>query len=110
MKTYRRQGFLGSRREVRALDNVSIQIRRGETLGLVGESGSGKSTLAQCVIRLVEPEKGDVTVADGMFTGLTGRALRAARRRVQIVFQDPYTALDPRQTIGAAIAEGPIIH
>jgi peptide/nickel transport system ATP-binding protein len=111
VKTYRRRGFLGGGgREVKALDHVTISIRRGETLGLVGESGSGKSTLAQCVIRLVEPEHGDVTLADAAFTGLTGRALREARRRVQIVFQDPYTALDPRQSIGAALAEGPIIH
>jgi peptide/nickel transport system ATP-binding protein len=111
VKTYRRRGFLGGAgREVKALDHVSINIRRGETLGLVGESGSGKSTLAQCVIRLVEPEKGDVTLADAMFSGISGRELREARRRVQIVFQDPYTALDPRQSIGAAIAEGPIIH
>jgi peptide/nickel transport system ATP-binding protein len=110
VKTYRRRGLIGSSREVKAVDHVTIAIRRGETLGLVGESGSGKSTLAQCVIRLVEPEKGDVTIADAEFTGLAPRALREARRRVQIVFQDPYSALDPRQSIGAAIAEGPIIH
>ena len=110
VKTYRLRTMLGTVREVAALDHVDLSIRRGETVGLVGESGSGKSTLAQCVIRLVEPDAGDVTIAGGAFTGLSGRALREARQRVQIVFQDPYTALDPRQAVGAAIAEGPIIH
>lgn len=109
-KIYRTGGVFGGIREVRALDDVNLTIRRGETVGLVGESGSGKSTLAQCVIRLVEPDKGDVTIAGGSFTGLSGAALRSARRRVQIVFQDPYTALDSRQSAGAAIAEGPQIH
>jgi peptide/nickel transport system ATP-binding protein len=110
VKTYARRTLFGNRRTVKALDDVSVSIRRGETVGLVGESGSGKSTLAQCVIRLVEPDRGDVTIAGGAFTGLAGAALREARARVQIVFQDPYTALDPRQTAGAAIAEGPMIH
>ena len=109
-KIYRSRSLLGASREVNALKGVDINIRRGETLGLVGESGSGKSTLAQCVIRLIEPEQGDVVIGNGNFTGLSGRALSNARRRVQIVFQDPYTALDPRQTAGDAIAEGPIIH
>lgn len=109
-KIYRSRSVLGTTREVQALKGVDVSIRRGETLGLVGESGSGKSTLAQCVIRLVEPERGDVVIGSGNFTGLSGRALRDARRRVQIVFQDPYTALDPRQTAVDAIAEGPIIH
>ncbi|MFD1882874.1 dipeptide ABC transporter ATP-binding protein [Paracoccus pacificus] len=109
-KTYKSRSLLGGGREVTALKGVDVSIRRGETLGLVGESGSGKSTLAQCVIRLIEPDRGDVIIDNGQFTGLTGRALRDARRRVQIVFQDPYTALDPRQSIGSAIAEGPIIH
>ena len=109
-KTFRTRTLFGSMREVRAVDGVDVSIRRGETVGLVGESGSGKSTLAQCVIRLEEPDRGDVSIAGGAFTGLSGRALRAARQRVQIVFQDPYTALDPRQAAGDAIAEGPRIH
>ncbi len=109
-KTYRTRNLLGATREVVALDHVDLSIRRGETVGLVGESGSGKSTLAQCVIRLIEPDGGSVTIDGGRFTGLSGKALREARRRIQIVFQDPYTALDPRQAVGAAIAEGPIIH
>ncbi|MCJ8138942.1 ABC transporter ATP-binding protein [Falsirhodobacter halotolerans] len=109
-KLFRVGGMFGKVREVRALDHVDLTVHEGETVGLVGESGSGKSTLAQCVIRLVDPDGGAVTLAGGDFTHLRGRALRDARRKVQIVFQDPYTALDPRQTVGGAIAEGPIIH
>ena len=108
-KTFRRSVF-GQARDVAALDGVDIAVRRGETVGLVGESGSGKSTLANCVIRLTEPDGGTITLAGGDFSGLDGRALRAARRRVQIVFQDPYSALDPRQSAADAIAEGPIVH
>ncbi|MCM2472386.1 ABC transporter ATP-binding protein [Rhizobium sp. CG5] len=110
VKTFTRSGVFGGGRTVKAVDNVDITIRTGETLGLVGESGSGKSTLAQCVIRLVQPESGDIVIAGGDFTRLSGKALREARRKVQIVFQDPYTALDPRQKVGDAIAEGPIVH
>lgn len=109
-KLFSTRSILGTAREVRAVDNVDLTIRRGETVGLVGESGSGKSTLAQCVIRLVEPDSGDLVISGGTFSNLSGAALRAARRRVQIVFQDPYTALDPRQSAGSAIAEGPVIH
>ncbi|MGF6232570.1 peptide/nickel transport system ATP-binding protein [Inquilinus ginsengisoli] len=109
-KTFRKSGLFGGGRSVKAVDGVDVEIRRGETLGLVGESGSGKSTLAQCIIRLIEPERGDIVLAAGSFSALKGKTLRAARRRVQIVFQDPYSALDPRQSVGAAIAEGPVIH
>lgn len=109
-KLFNTRTILGTSREVRAVDNVDLEIARGETVGLVGESGSGKSTLAQCVIRLVEPDSGDVVISGGEFTGLHGAKLRRARRRVQIVFQDPYTALDPRQSVASAIAEGPMIH
>ena len=110
VKTFTRSGLFGGGRTVKAVDDVDITIRRGETLGLVGESGSGKSTLAQCVIRLVQPESGDILISGGDFAGLSGKALREARRKVQIVFQDPYTALDPRQKVGDSIAEGPVIH
>ncbi|MCJ9669773.1 MULTISPECIES: ABC transporter ATP-binding protein [unclassified Neorhizobium] len=110
VKTFARSGLFGGGRTVKAVDDVDITIRRGETLGLVGESGSGKSTLAQCVIRLVQPESGDILISGGDFAGLNGKALREARRKVQIVFQDPYTALDPRQKVGDSIAEGPVIH
>ncbi|MBT0956648.1 ABC transporter ATP-binding protein [Alphaproteobacteria bacterium KMM 3653] len=109
-KTYQTRTLFGAGRKVKAVDEVDVTIRRGETLGLVGESGSGKSTLAQCLIRLVEPDGGEVTISGGKFSGLKGADLRAARQRVQIVFQDPFTALDPRQSVRSAIAEGPIIH
>jgi peptide/nickel transport system ATP-binding protein len=101
-------GWFGARREVRAADRVSIAVRRGETLGLVGESGSGKSTVARCIARLIEPSAGEIFL-DGQAIGRLGRRqLRPYRRRVQIVFQDPYRSLNPRRTIGASILEGPM--
>ena len=109
-KTYQSRSMFGKTRKVQAVDNVDVTIRRGETLGLVGESGSGKSTLAQCLIRLEEPDNGNIVISGNEFTGLSGARLRSARQKVQIVFQDPFTALDPRQSVRSAIAEGPIVH
>lgn len=109
-KTFQTRTMFGTSRKVQAVNNVDVTIRRGETLGLVGESGSGKSTLAQCLIRLEEPDQGHILISGGEFSRLKGAALRSARQRVQIVFQDPFTALDPRQSVRSAIAEGPIIH
>ncbi len=101
-------GWFRTGREVRAADRVSIAVRRGETLGLVGESGSGKSTVARCIARLIEPSEGEIFL-DGQPIGRLGRRrLRPYRRRVQIVFQDPYRSLNPRRTIGASIVEGPM--
>ncbi|WP_244622768.1 dipeptide ABC transporter ATP-binding protein [Microvirga brassicacearum] len=110
VKTFDLTSIFQRGRSVTAVDKVSLEIRRGETLGLVGESGSGKSTFAQCIIRLVDPDEGLIELGDMTFSDLRGAALRKARSRVQIVFQDPYTALDPRQKVVDAIAEGPIIH
>jgi peptide/nickel transport system ATP-binding protein len=106
-KTYGETFLWRATRKVRALDNVSIDVRRGETVGIIGESGSGKSTLARCIARLVEPSAGEIRL-DGEEIGKNPqRALRPFRRRVQIVFQDPYRSLNPRRTIGQSITEGP---
>ncbi|MDP6239448.1 MAG: dipeptide/oligopeptide/nickel ABC transporter ATP-binding protein, partial [Alphaproteobacteria bacterium] len=93
--------------EVHAARDVDIEIHRGETLGIVGESGSGKSTVARCIMRLVEPTAGEVLLHGEQIGHLSARALRPHRRRIQIIFQDPYRSLDPRQTVGSAIMEGP---
>ena len=95
---------------VRAVDDVSFTLRRGEILGLVGESGSGKTTLARCVIRLVEPDAGSIKL-DGMDVRAAGGGeLRELRRRMQMVFQDPYSSLNPRMTVGAALHEAGRVH
>ena len=87
---------------------VSIAVRRGETLGLVGESGSGKSTVARCIARLIDPSAGEIFLDEQPIGRLGRRRLRPYRRRVQIVFQDPYRSLNPRRTVGASILEGPM--
>ena len=86
---------------------MSIELRRGETLGLVGESGSGKSTVARCIARLIDPSSGEVLL-DGLdIARLPAARLRPHRKRVQVVFQDPYRSLNPRRSVGASIIEGP---
>ncbi|MBI2821487.1 MAG: ABC transporter ATP-binding protein [Acidobacteria bacterium] len=95
---------------LRAVDDVSLEINAGETLGLVGESGCGKSTLGRCVLRLIEPTAGDVEVDGEDLLSLDARRLRRKRRDMQIIFQDPYSSLNPRMRIGAAIEEPMIIH
>ncbi|SCL25529.1 peptide/nickel transport system ATP-binding protein [Micromonospora nigra] len=95
---------------VRAVDGVSLQVRRGETLGLVGESGSGKSTTGLALLRLVDPTSGRVRVAGQDVTGWSRRRLRRLRRRVAMVFQDPQASLDPRHTVAASIAEPLVVH
>ena len=93
-----------------AVKDVSFTIERGETLGLVGESGSGKSTIARMVMGLIEPTSGDVLFDNQPITGLAPRKLRHLRRRLQIVFQDPYAALNPRMRVADIVAEPLIIH
>jgi len=95
------------RRHVCAADRVSLEVRRGETLGIVGESGSGKTTVARCIARLIDPTAGEIWLEAQEIGQLKARRLRPHRRRVQIVFQDPYRSLNPRRTVGAAIVEGP---
>jgi peptide/nickel transport system ATP-binding protein len=107
-KTYAAGGFFAKRRDVPAAKDVNLQVRRGETLGVVGESGSGKSTVARCIARLIEPSEGRILIEGADVAHLSTHALRPHRKRVQIVFQDPYRSLNPRRTVGDAITEGPV--
>jgi oligopeptide/dipeptide ABC transporter ATP-binding protein len=106
-----RGGILGSTvGHVQAVDNVSFSINRGETLGLVGESGCGKSTLGRTILRLIEPSEGQVFFEGVDVTRLNAQAMRTMRRRMQIIFQDPYASLNPRMAVGAILEEPLTIH
>ncbi|MGZ5238073.1 MAG: ABC transporter ATP-binding protein [Caldimonas sp.] len=106
-----RRGVLGRiRGAVRAVDGVSLEIGRGETLGVVGESGCGKSTLGRLVLRLIEPSGGRIVFAGRDLASLDAGALRAERRAMQIIFQDPYSSLNPRMTVGQTLAEPLMLH
>ncbi len=107
-KTYVDRSWLGRRREVRAASEVSLEVRKGQTLGIVGESGSGKSTVARCIVRLIEPSGGAIRLGGTDIARAKAAALRPLRSRIQIVFQDPYRSLNPRRSVGEAIIEGPL--
>jgi peptide/nickel transport system ATP-binding protein len=107
-KVYRERSFLGKPREVAAAKDVTLTLRKGRTLGIVGESGSGKSTVARCIVRLIDPTSGGVRLAGREISDLSRRLLQPHRKKIQIIFQDPYRSLNPRITVGDSIAEGPI--
>lgn len=102
--------FGSARQPLRAVDGVSFAIAAGETLGLVGESGSGKSTIGRALLRLIEPDAGQLLYRGSDFGKLPARALRALRSKLQIVFQDPYASLNPKMRIGAMLAEALATH
>ncbi|MBI5264423.1 MAG: ABC transporter ATP-binding protein [Bradyrhizobium sp.] len=107
-KVYRERSFFGKAREVVAAQDVTLTLRKGRTLGIVGESGSGKSTVARCIVRLIDPTSGGIRLVGREISDLSRQLLQPHRKRIQIVFQDPYRSLNPRITVGESIAEGPV--
>lgn len=109
-KTYKSSSFFKRGRVVKAIEDISFDVRSGETLGIVGESGSGKSTLARCIVRLLEIDSGAILIDNEDITSRSRNDLLPLRRKMQMVFQDPYGSLNPRLTVARMVAQGPIIH
>ena len=107
-KVYRESSAFRRSREVTAAQGVTLRLRKGRTLGIVGESGSGKSTVARCIVLLIDPTSGTVHLGNREISDLSRKLLQPHRKKIQIVFQDPYRSLNPRITVGETIAEGPI--
>ncbi|MFC3396079.1 ABC transporter ATP-binding protein [Brenneria rubrifaciens] len=109
-KTFRQsEWFSRNKRVVNAVQDVSLELPQGSTLGIVGESGSGKSTLARCIVRLYQPDAGEMHFADRELTTMPPQRLREYRRHIQMVFQDPFASLNPRQKVGEIVAKGLLI-
>src|ERR671912_1552712 len=106
----RKQGLFQKPSVVKAVDDVTFAIAEGEMFGLVGESGSGKSTTGRCILRLIEPTAGQVLFRGENVLGFSRSRMRAARRDMQIVFQDPYSSLNPRMRVGDIVEEPLVIH
>lgn len=102
--------WLGQSRLVKAVDGVNLTVRRGETLGIVGESGSGKSTIGKCLLRLISIDEGEIVFQGKNIADYSPKQLRPIRRHLQMIFQDPYSSLNPRQTIGQSICDGPLAY
>ena len=110
-KTYRTGGFLGrGARVTPAVQDVSLNLPRGATLGIVGESGSGKSTLARCIVRLIDPDTGSIVLGGKDWAKLAREEVRRETRHIQMVFQDPFASLNPRRKAAELVAQGPIVH
>ncbi len=110
-KTYRSSsGLWGKKREVRAVDDVSFALHRNETLGVVGESGSGKSTMGKVLMKLVEADSGEIILAGRDIRTMSEAEFRPLRPKIQMIFQDPFASLNPRQTIGTSLVVGPVAH
>ena len=110
VKEFHGRGWLRRGKGVRAVDDVTFDVLPGETFGLVGESGCGKTTTGRCILRLIEPTSGDIRFKEMDVRALSPGDLRRARRHFQIVFQDPYSSLNPRMRVGAIVQEPLIIH